>query len=526
MNKILTITLLLTTVFFNGFSQDAREKMDRFLQVLDKYYVEDVDSDTLTEIAIKSMLKELDPHSIYYSAKDLIKANEPLEGKFEGVGITFNILRDTIVVVNTIIGGPSERVGLLAGDKIVKINDEEVAGIGMKNAGVVKRLRGEKGTEVLVFIQRRGEDNLLEFNIVRDKIPLYAVHSKYMIDDETGYVKLTKFSATSTKEVVEAIKELQDKGMVNLILDLTGNTGGYLDQAKKLSDQFLDGDKMIVFTEGRSYPKSESKATHSGIFEEGKLVVMVNQNSASASEIVAGAIQDWDRGAVVGRRTYGKGLVQKPYYLPDQSAVRLTVAHYYTPSGRFIQKPYDKADEDYYKEVINRYESGELVDAALIDFPDSLKYTTANGRTVYGGGGIMPDVFVPIDTLINSKFFNTVFRKGYMNRFALNYVDHNRDFLNANYADEYEFRDKFKMSDDIMEEFYAFTEKQGVEKGDEDFSNSLERMSTQLKAMIAQNLWNSNGFWVVYNEVDPIFKKAYEVIQNKKAYKKLGLLEH
>ncbi len=522
MKRILLVTFG-TFLLLSVSAQTSTDKMSKFIDVINKFYVEEVDSDTLVELAIKRMLRELDPHSNYYTKEELKKADEPLKGKFEGVGIQFNILDDTILVVNTISGGPSEGVGILAGDKIVIIDNDTVAGISIKNKGVVDRLRGPKGTKVDVRIFRRGEKELLDFTITRDKIPIFAVDASYMANDEVGYIRLSRFSAKSTEEVKRAINELKGQGMRNLILDLTGNTGGYLRQAHAMSDLFLEDGKMIVFTEGRAYKKDEKLATEDGNFEEGKLVIMVDQRSASASEIVSGAVQDWDRGIIVGRRTFGKGLVQKPFYLPDGSAIRLTIANYYTPSGRFIQKPYDDGRSNYRKEINERFESGELIDESKIQFPDSLKYKTSGGRTVYGGGGIMPDIFVAIDTSQSSKFYNKLIRKGILNSFALNYVDQNRAFIEQKYVDLEGFANDFLIDEELLNELYAFAKTKKVASEEEDFSNSLEFLKVQLKALIARNLWKTNAYFRVFNEKNPIYQKALETISNKKLYKKLGI---
>ncbi len=401
MRKLIILTVVLFTISSGRIqAQTAESKIAGFLKILDKYYIDEVDPDSLIEIAIKSMLKDLDPHSNYLDHDALTKSNEELSGNFEGVGIQFNILNDTIYVVATITGGPSEKVGVLAGDKIVEIDGETVGGTGIENDGVIKRLRGEKGTKVEIKVKRNGASELLDFLITRDKIPLFALDASYMVDKTIGYVKLSRFSATATEEVKSAIQDLKSQGMEDLILDLTGNGGGYLNEAVSLADEFLSGDKLVVFTEGRAFPKKEEKASIDGLFEEGKLVIMIDQNSASASEIVAGAIQDWDRGILVGRRSFGKGLVQRAYYLPDRTAVRVTIAKYFTPSGRFIQKPYNEGRDAYQADNMDRFKSGELTGASEFVYPDSLKHFTAGKRVVYSGGGILPDLFVAIDNLL------------------------------------------------------------------------------------------------------------------------------
>ncbi|HRG36778.1 MAG TPA: S41 family peptidase, partial [Chitinophagales bacterium] len=387
---ILTVNCLLFTAYFSQ-AQMYQQKMATFLNLIDNYYVQSANIDSLVEIGITEMLKHLDPHSVYMNATEIKKANEPLEGNFEGVGIQFQIYQDTIQVIHVIAGGPSQKVGVQDGDKIVYVDTTKVAGVGINNDGVFKNLRGKKGTKVTIKVKRSGEPELLEFEIIRDKIPIFAIGAQYMATPEIGYVKLERFSATATEETKSAIDSLKKLGAKKIILDLTGNGGGYLNQAHTLSDLFLGDDKLVVYSEGRSQPRIDLIATAKGNFEKGDLVIMVDQSTASASEIVSGAVQDWDRGLVIGRRTYGKGLVQKGYSLPDMSAVRLTMAHYYTPSGRNIQKPYEKGNEVYQEDLEERYKSGELFDSSKVKIIDSTKYYTNQKRIVYGGGGITPD---------------------------------------------------------------------------------------------------------------------------------------
>lgn len=520
---ILTITFLFVANV-NIQAQDAEEKLSGFLRLLDKYYIEEIDQDSLAEEAIKAMLKDLDPHSNYLDQKALAKSNEELGGNFEGVGIQFNILNDTIYVVQTISGGPSEKVGIMAGDKIVEVDGENVGGVGIENDGVIKRLRGEKGTKVEVKIKRGHDAELLDFLITRDKIPLFALDASYMIDESIGYVKLSRFSATATAEVKAAIIDLQSQGMQELILDLTGNGGGYLNEAISLADEFLNDDKLIVYTEGRAYPKKEEKAKVDGLFEEGNLVVMIDQNSASASEIVSGAIQDWDRGLLVGRRSFGKGLVQRAYYLPDRSAVRITIAKYFTPSGRFIQKPYDEGRDAYKNDYLERYESGELMGKSEYEFPDSLKHYTSGNRVVYSGGGILPDIFVGIDTSFNSEYVARLSRRGILSRFALEYVDVHRSKLEEDFTNVKEFKSGFDVDDELLEELYAYAKKNEVEPNeDEDFSNSLPWLQNTVKALIARDLWKTSAYFEVANEMNPIYNEAVSTIKDKKLFKKLKI---
>ncbi|HPA35939.1 MAG TPA: S41 family peptidase, partial [Chitinophagales bacterium] len=402
--------ILLATAHMPVSAQMYQQKMATFLNHLDNYYVEEPNVDSLVEIGIIEILKKLDPHSVYMNADEFKKANEPLEGNFEGVGIQFQIFQDTILVVHVISGGPSQKVGVQDGDRIIFVDTAKVAGVGINNDGVFKKLRGKKGTKVTIQVKRAGEPDLLEFHITRDKIPIYAIEAQYMATSDIGYIKLARFSATATEETKAAIDSLKRKGAKKFILDLTGNGGGYLHQANALSDLFLSAGKLVVYSEGRSQPRISLNATADGNFENGDLVIMVDQNTASASEIVSGAVQDWDRGLIVGRRTFGKGLVQKGYTLPDMSVVRLTMAHYYTPSGRNIQRPYEKGSDKYFDDMEERYNSGELFDAGKMKITDSTKYFTNNKRVVYGGGGIIPDIFVGIDTAWNSKYYGKLVR--------------------------------------------------------------------------------------------------------------------
>ena len=503
-------------------AQDAIQKMTYFLKLLESQYVEKINMDSLVEKGIENMLTQLDPHSVYLNKEDLQKANEPLEGNFEGVGVQFNILEDTIVVVHVIVGGPSQKVGIQDGDKIVLINGDTVAGKGIDNQGVFKRLRGPKGTEVTVGIQRNGEPELLEFLIVRDKIPLYALDAAYMIDNKLGYVKLSRFSSTATAEVAMAIDSLNELGMKDLILDLTGNSGGYLNQAHLLADLFLDDEKLVVYTEGRAFPRQDLNAEFKGNFEKGRLVIMIDGGSASASEIVAGAVQDWDRGLLVGRRSYGKGLVQKGYNLPDQSAVRLTISHYYTPSGRSIQRPYKGLSGDYREDIIYRIESGELFDEAKVTLKDSTPYYTQNKRVVYGGGGIMPDVYVPVDTTWRSDMYNKLLRKGTFSRFTLKYVNDNRTALQQQYPDLTSFRNKFIVDSLLWDNFISYAQSSGVTT-EQSYDQSIYSMKVQLKALIAQYLFDSKAYYPLINELDPIYMKALEVINEDKTFKKLDI---
>lgn len=517
--KVFLFILLLTALGnFKIIAQPimgSAQKLDAVFQMLNYAYVDTINEKKLTEDAIRAVLKDLDPHSVYIPAEDLKDANEALVGNFEGVGIQFNILEDTIFVTNTIPGGPSEKVGILAGDRIVKIDTSVVAGIKIKNNDVLKKLRGNKGTKVNVGIARRGEANLLDFTITRDKIPLFSVDASYQAAPGIGYIKISRFADSTVDEFKEALKKLKDQGITSLILDLTQNGGGYLNRAIELADEFLSDHKRIVYTQGVHAPMQENYSSAAGGWEKGKFVVMIDEYSASASEIVTGAVQDWDRALVVGRRSFGKGLVQKPLSLPDGSVIRLTVAHYYTPSGRCIQKSYQKGEEDYEEDIVNRVKNGELYSADSIHFNDSLKYFTNNKRPVYGGGGIMPDVFVPADTMPVTSYSRDLQRKGITNDFTLSYVDRNRTKLLATYPDIDSYKKNFKTDDTFMNEFFAFADKKGLKKDDESLKRSSLFIQTILKSLIARDLYSSGAFYEVYNDVmNDTYKKAIECIHN------------
>ncbi|MEQ8909339.1 MAG: S41 family peptidase [Vicingaceae bacterium] len=493
---------------------DAVVKLDALFTVINYAYVDKVDNEKMVEDAVVGLLKELDPHSVYIPEKELKKMNEPLEGNFEGIGIQFNILKDTITVVSPISGGPSERLGIMSGDKIVKIEGETVAGTGIKNSDVQKLLRGKKGTVVEVQIKRRGEKDLIPFAITRDKIPLFSVDASYMATPEIGYIKVNRFARTTMKEFRGALDTLVENGAENLILDLRGNGGGYLQTAFLLADEFLGQGKMIVYTAGDKQSKEEYKATSRGSFEKGKLAILVDEGSASASEIVSGAVQDWDRGMVIGRRTFGKGLVQKPFPLPDGSAIRLTTARYYTPTGRSIQRPYDEGKEAYYKEITRRYKSGELMEADSIDFPDSLKFYTPKKRLVYGGGGIMPDVFIPLDTSLNTDLNRELIRRGVYNEFILTHLDKNRKKYLKDYPNFKQFKKEFELTDDFMKDFFEYAEKKNVEKDEEEYEESKKLIKTQVTALLARNLYSTSAYFEIMNQLNDSFLGAINLIQS------------
>lgn len=500
-------------------------KLSSLMYHIDRMYVDDVDKNKLVDAAIVSMLAELDPHSIYIPKEDLEEVNEPLKGNFEGVGIQFNIVRDTIYVVDAISGGPSERIGIRAGDRIVSIDKENVAGISFKNNDVMKRLRGKKGTKVDVRILRKGESSPLDFTITRDKIPIFSVEASYMAEPSIGYIKVSRFSATTMKEFREKLTELKAAGMKDLVLDLQGNGGGYLRTAIEMADEFLGDRKLVVYTEGRTSPREDTYATKDGLFEKGRLVVLVDEGSASASEIVSGAIQDWDRGLIVGRRSFGKGLVQRPVMLSDGSAVRLTVSRYYTPSGRSIQKSYDEGVEAYQREKSERLAKGELTTADSIHMTDTVKYFTMNKRVVYGGGGIMPDVFVPIDTTQSSEYFGQLVRKGVLNTFALAEVDRKRETMLAAYPTVAAFARDFQVTDAMSKELQGFATREGITFDEAGWGRSKGLITLRLKALIARDLWNTSAYWQVINAENPVdrsFQKAVEALSND-TFQRLGM---
>lgn len=500
----------------NGYTL-AMQKLQQTMFLFQNKYMEDVDLGNAAENAIKGMLEQLDPHSVYISAEDYQKTNEPLAGKFEGIGVSFNLIRDTILVVSVVQDGPSEKVGILAGDQITSVDGQNVAGINITNSDVQKKLRGAKGTEVNVGIKRRNESKTLDFTIVRDEIPLYSIDATYMASPGVGYIKVSRFATTTSEEFKSALEKLKAEKMKSLVLDLRGNGGGMMVSAVDMANHFLSDNKDIVYTEGKHSKKEVYVSESQGSFREGRLVVLIDEGSASASEIVSGAVQDWDRGLLVGRRTFGKGLVQRPFMLPDSSYIRLTVAHYYTPSGRCIQKPYEDGLDAYQKDLQKRIENGELTDKKQIDFPDSLKYYTKNKkRLVYGGGGIMPDVFVPIDTSFQTEYFKSLNRKGLINKFVLEYVNTHRQQLLSDYANIDAYIARFVAKDDFLEGLYTLAESEKIERNAEQINISKPWIQNNVKALIARYLWDTTAFFKINNQINPIYQKAMELITNRK----------
>lgn len=506
----------------NAQSLPANHKLRMAEAAVAQFYVDTVNEDQLVEAAIRSMLEELDPHSAYSNAEETRELNEPLAGNFSGIGITFNMNNDTLYVLQTVAGGPSERVGLLAGDRIIAVNDTAIAGVKMKNSAIMKRLRGPKGTDVNVRVLRKaaGASDTIDFRITRADIPIYSVDAAYMVDDKTGYIRLNKFAAETRKEMETALRDLRRKGMDRLILDLTDNGGGYLNAAVEILGELLDPGQLTVYTEGRMSPRFDHEARPYGIdplFNKGRVAVMVNQYSASASEITSGAIQDWDRGVVVGRRTFGKGLVQRPFPFPDGSMMRLTIAHYYTPTGRDIQKPYTKGEQkEYAHDIIDRLKSGELMHADSIKFIDSLKVNTLKlKRPIYGGGGITPDVFVPLDTTAFTKYYRDVMAKGAINRYTIRYVDGHRKEIASSYKTDTDFVKDFEVTPEMLADLYAMAEKDGVKPDPEQQKQSEPVFKMILKALIGRDIYDNATYFKVYNTFDPIFRRAFEIINSK-----------
>ena len=552
--------------------QANKTKMDQLINSINMMYVDSIDFDPLMDKAIVAMLKELDPHTAYIPKKDVQAMNEPLIGSFDGIGVTFQLIKDTINVMEVIINGPSEKVGLLAGDKIIKVDDTVAYGDKITNDWVRKHLRGAKGSKVKVSIKRGRNPELLDFVITRGAIPMHSINVSFMADETTGYIKLERFAATSTNELTSAIKNLKSQGMQDLILDLRGNGGGYLNVAFEICDQFISGKRIIVYTDNFRKTGEKFYSEKNGLFEEGKLIVLVDENSASASEITSGCVQDWDRGLVIGRRTFGKGLVQKPLTFVDQSQVRLTISHYYTPTGRCIQKPYDDGLDSYFKDLQKRANRGELYTADSIQFPDSLKYKTPHGRTVYGGGGIMPDIFVPLDTTKYSTLYNEIVRKGVFGSFVADYMEQNREILKKKYPAFEDFKSQYTITDAFYKEFMQYAKKEGVSDSasfkfsnyanafikentgrlDSLFTSSnnmdmqiLDTMFTHyvnktyaeamrlrneehvseyikeyLKYEIARSLYGFGDAYRIFLDSDDTYQKALEVMHNKKIFKK------
>ena len=528
MNKTLLAIALCLTVSITAIAQrsmpQAMQKLLNAEYAISSLYVDSVNEDKLIEDAIKGMLENLDPHSSYTDAKETKELEEPLQGEFSGVGIQFNMNKDTLYVIQTVPGGPSERVGVLAGDRIIYVNDTTIAGVKMKNSDIQKRLRGKKGTQVTIKVQRPGVKDLITFRITRDNIPLHSIDAQYMLDDHTGYLRISRFGAKTHEEMIDALKQLKKQGMTQLVMDLSDNGGGYLNAAIDMCNEFLDRGQLMVYTEGQNSPRNEAHANGWGEYKDLPLVVMVNQYSASAAEIFAGAMQDWDRAVIVGRRTFGKGLVQGPFKFEDGSMMRLTVARYYTPSGRCIQKPYDRGNKKAYeKELLDRANEGEYYSLDSIQFNDSLRYTTRlNGRTIYGGGGVMPDVYVPIDTTEYSTYYRDMTAKGIINQFAIQYVDKHRKSIAKQYKTVKDFDRGFTVSDEMMRDFIAMGENDSVKYDEEKYRTSERLLKDIIKGLIARDVYgDQSAYSVIINHRNRDLKAATEVLNDPERYRRL-----
>lgn len=524
MRKLITVCLLafvaVAGVTAQDFNKDAMRKLQIAEMAINNLYVNKINENKLVEDAIEGMLSKLDPHSTYSNAEEVKLMNAPLQGNFDGIGVQFQMIEDTLFVIQPVTNGPSEKVGILAGDRIVAVNDTAIAGVKMSTEKIMQRLRGPKGTVVKLSIVRRGEKGLLYFNVKRNTIPIYSIDACYMVEPKIGYIRISQFAATTGEEFIASLKKLKQQGMVDLVLDLQGNGGGYLQAATELANQLLDNKQLIVYTEGRNSTRSDFLATGNGIFKTGRVSVLVDEFTASASEIVTGALQDWDRATVVGRRTFGKGLVQRPIELPDGSMIRLTIAHYYTPSGRCIQKPYgDKID--YAADIIKRYSRGEMQSADSIHFPDSLKCKTLKlGRVVYGGGGIMPDYFVPVDTTDYSDYLRELSNRGIILQETAQYVEKNRAELKAQYPTFEKYRTLFDVTKTTMlDEVRSKADKAGIKFNEKQYQTSLSFIKLQLKALVARDLWDMNEYFQIINETNESLQKALSIMHQKEIAK-------
>ncbi len=527
MKKILLAVAALLTISTAITAQRLPKNVQKLLNAqyaISTFYVDTVNEDKLIEDAINGMIEKLDPHSSYSDAKETKEMEEPLQGEFSGIGIQFNMKQDTLYVIQTIAGGPSERVGIVAGDRIITVNDSTIAGVKMKNNDIMKRLRGKKGTKVTVQVKRGNSNKLLTFRITRDNIPLYSVDACYMIDDKTGYMRISRFGAKTHEEMMDGLKKLSAQGMKQLVMDLSDNGGGYLNAAIDMCNEFLDRDQLIVYTEGTQSPRNEARARGNGKYKDLKLVVIANQYSASAAEIFSGAMQDWDRAVIVGRRTFGKGLVQRPFRFDDGSMIRLTTARYYTPSGRCIQKPYTKGDKKAYDEdLLDRSKEGEYYCLDSIQINDTLQYhTLKNHRTIYGSGGIMPDIFVPVDTTEWSTYYRDLMGKGIINQYCIDYVDKNRSKLKKEYRDVKDYDQRFTVTDDMMKKFIAMGEKDSIKYDEEKYRISENILKSIIKGLIARDVFSDPGAYnVVLNHRNPDLAAAMAVLSDEQRFNEL-----
>jgi carboxyl-terminal processing protease len=493
-------------------SASNSDKITQLLNYIQREYVDTINNTKLEDAAIESLLSSLDPHSSYIPAADLAEMNEPLQGNFDGIGIEFNILEDTIYVVSALSGGPSEALGIRSGDRIISVEGKSVAGIKITNNDVIKKLRGIGGTKVNVGILRRGSKGVLKYTITRGKIPIYSVDASYMVDNGVGYIKISRFAQTTYDEFMDAMEKLKKRGIKKLILDLRGNPGGLLNIATDLTDEFLPSNKLIVFTKGKSRPKEEIFSTSGGTWEKEPLVVLIDEGSASASEILAGALQDNDRATIIGRRSFGKGLVQEQSDFPDGSAVRLTIARYYTPTGRSIQKPYELGHQkEYAEDEWDRFKHGELLNSDSIKFNEKEKFKTPKGKIVYGGGGIMPDIFVGLDTTSRSNYLTELFISGVINQFAINYYETNKNKFNQ-FNTPKEFVERFIVSDEILNQLVDFAEKKQIKKNQTQFKYSKKIIEQQIKASFARIIWKNEGYYFMLNEFDICIINAKRIL--------------
>ena len=497
-------------------SDSPMRKLQIAEMAITNLYVDSVDEKKLVEDGIRGMIEKLDPHSSYSTAKETKQMNEPLQGSFEGIGVQFNMVQDTLLVIQPIVNGPSERVGILAGDRIVSVNDTAIAGVKMSKEDIMKWLRGVKGSKVKLGIVRRGIAGTLKFTVIRDKIPVKTLDAAYMIRPQVGYIRIGNFGLTTYNEFMDAVEGLKVLGMKDLILDLQENGGGYLMAAVQIANEFLHHDDLIVYTQGRRVPRQDYRADGKGKLVDGKVLVLINEYTASAAEIVTGAIQDQDRGEVVGRRSFGKGLVQRPIDFADGSMIRLTIAHYYTPSGRCIQKPYKKGEAlDYAMDIEKRFKHGELYSADSIHFADSLKYKTLRKqRIVYGGGGIMPDYFVPLDTTLYTQFHRQLAARSYIINANLKYIDNNRKQLKKQFATFGDFNARYEVPQSFVDDVLQMAAKDKIKpKDDKELQATLPQLRRQLKALVARDLWDMSEYFQVINETNPIVEKAVELMK-------------
>lgn len=516
MNWLMLIVFLFHSgLILSSYAQNSADKILELINIINFSYVDSVDGNKLSEAAITAMLAELDPHSMYIPKEEVNEMNELLNGNYEGIGIQFNLIGDSVVVVSTISGGPSEKLGIRSGDRLIEADDMGLSGVGIKEDEVVRILRGKKGTEIRVKVLKTGSGQLVEYKITRDKIPIYSVDASYMLDDKIGYIKINRFSQTTHDEFLSAIDELEKEGMESLILDLRGNGGGYLYSAVRIADELLENNKTIVKTSGLRQPEQVYSSSDKGKFQKGKLVLLINEGSASASEIVAGAVQDWDRGIILGRRSFGKGLVLKPYTLSDGSMIRLTTAHYYTPSGRSIQKDYHKSKQEYEEEINRRYKHGELYHVDSIPIPEDLKFKTSRGRTVFGGGGIYPDVFVPADSLIDHKIFQKLLQHGAFSKFSIHYSDeNNRQGLLDTYDDPLKFALDTNRNEELISEFERFITENNILNNE--IPPEIEvKVINYVKAYLVRHLYDTENYYKVINLGIKEIEVAMDILNNK-----------